>query len=117
MTTWVGVPATTAHNLNNLNNSREGVIQLSLTEETTKIHVWSPWLQTWSLFPGGGGDPEPDPPSLQGATVGPSSGVKHARTRGSEAVGHRFTHSRAVYVQVAAAADTNSTKNEHVVQV
>lgn len=67
-TICIGVPATTDYNLNKLNNSRQGVTQLSFMEETNKIQVRSPLL---CLFQGDGAEPDAPSPHRMEATVVP----------------------------------------------
>lgn len=113
MAICIGVPATTAHNLNNLNNSREGVMQLSFMEEITQTQ----WRPHSSASFRGMEEPEPGAPSLHRmeAAVVPLS-VRNTTEPGDQMPWiHGFVHSRVVWVQVTA-ADTNSTKNKRVVE-
>lgn len=105
MTICSGVPATTAHNLNSLNNSRQGVMQPSLMEEITKIQVMNHLrclLQghgPWPVCGGGGGH------RMEGTNRAAPGGPVLAS----------WLQSSKVWVQVTS-ADTHSCRNKPVME-
>lgn len=80
MAICIGVPATTDHNLRNLNNSRQGVTQLSFHGGDKESPSYDPITAPVSGVEGGGGEPEPDVAPQHGGHFCPSFWLKHNRT-------------------------------------